>query len=137
MKLLKNVTFEMKSRVSPTYQSILVDEFPTGPHPSSKVLRRRNHEGVDIWKKTGGVGTNLTQHKGTWGCPSDNSEKAKVSGSPAVMLLADCWAYCHLIIKNTALACVAQWVECQPVNQRVTSLIPSQGTCLGCRTGLQ
>ena len=29
-----------------------------------------------------------------------------------------------------ALAGVAQWIECQPVNQRVTSLIPSQSTCL-------
>ena len=28
----------------------------------------------------------------------------------------------------TALAGVAQWIECQPANQSVTSLIPSQGT---------
>ena len=28
-------------------------------------------------------------------------------------------------------------VECQPVNQRVVGLIPSQGTCLGCRPGPQ
>ena len=27
---------------------------------------------------------------------------------------------------------VAQWVECWPVNQRVSGSIPSQGTCLGC-----
>ena len=31
------------------------------------------------------------------------------------------------------LAGVAQWTEHQPGNQRVTSSIPSQGTCLGCR----
>ena len=31
-----------------------------------------------------------------------------------------------------ALAGVAQWIELQPANQRVASLIPSQGTCLGC-----
>ena len=36
-----------------------------------------------------------------------------------------------------ALAGVAQWTEHQPANQRVTSLIPSQGTCLGCGPGLQ
>ena len=30
-----------------------------------------------------------------------------------------------------ALAGVAQWTECQPVNQKVIGLIPSQGTCLG------
>ena len=34
-----------------------------------------------------------------------------------------------------ALAGVAQWTEHQPVNQRVTGSIPSQGTCLGCRPG--
>ena len=35
-----------------------------------------------------------------------------------------------------ALSCVAQWIECRPVNQRVMmGLIPSQGTCLGCRPG--
>ena len=33
------------------------------------------------------------------------------------------------------LAGVAQWTERQPANQRVTGLIPSQGTCLGCRPG--
>ena len=30
-----------------------------------------------------------------------------------------------------ALAAVAQWTECRPVNQSVASSIPSQGTCLG------
>ena len=29
-----------------------------------------------------------------------------------------------------ALAGVAQWIDCQPVNQRVAGFIPSQGTCL-------
>ena len=33
---------------------------------------------------------------------------------------------------NLALAGVAQWIQCQPENQRVAGLIPSQGTCLGC-----
>ena len=28
---------------------------------------------------------------------------------------------------------VAQWIESWPANQKVTGLIPSQGTCLGCR----
>ena len=32
---------------------------------------------------------------------------------------------------------VAQWIEHQTVNQRVTGSIPSQGTCLGCRPGPQ
>ena len=34
-----------------------------------------------------------------------------------------------------ALAGVAQWIECLPVNQRVTSSTPSHDTCLGCRPG--
>ena len=33
----------------------------------------------------------------------------------------------------SALADVAQWTECQPVNQRVVGSIPSQGTCQGCK----
>ena len=33
------------------------------------------------------------------------------------------------------LAGVAQWIECGPVNQGVTGLIPSRGTCLGCGPG--
>ena len=36
-----------------------------------------------------------------------------------------------------ALADKAQWIEHQPVNQRVAGSIPSQGTCLGCRPGPQ
>ena len=35
-----------------------------------------------------------------------------------------------------SLAGVAQWIEHWPVNQRVTDLIPSQGTCLGCQQSL-
>ena len=37
------------------------------------------------------------------------------------------------LIKQAALDGVAQRIECQPVNQKVTGLIPSQGTFLGCR----
>ena len=36
---------------------------------------------------------------------------------------------------NRALASVAQWIEHQPTNQRVTGSIPSQGTGLGCSPG--
>ena len=34
--------------------------------------------------------------------------------------------------KNAALAGVAQWIEHQSANQRITGSIPSQRTCLGC-----
>ena len=46
---------------------------------------------------------------------------------------------CYLIFiylnSYFVLAGVAQWIECQPANQRVTGSIPSQGTCVGCRPG--
>ena len=35
------------------------------------------------------------------------------------------------------LAGVVQWIERRPANQRVSGLIPSQVTCLGCGPGLQ
>ena len=38
---------------------------------------------------------------------------------------------------SSTLAGVAQWIEHWPANQRVTSWIPSQGTCLGCGLGPQ
>ena len=34
-----------------------------------------------------------------------------------------------------APAGVAQWIECQPANQRAAGLIPSQRTRLGCSPG--
>ena len=44
------------------------------------------------------------------------------------------------ILQTAALRCsipalpgVAQWIEGRPVNRKVAGLIPSQGTCLGCR----
>ena len=40
-------------------------------------------------------------------------------------------------IERTAQAGAAHWTEHRPANQRVTSSIPSQGTCLGCRPGPQ
>ena len=39
------------------------------------------------------------------------------------------------MVEQLSLAGVAQWIECWPANQRVTSSIPSQGACLGCRPG--
>ena len=44
------------------------------------------------------------------------------------------WSCEELIL---ALAGVAQWIECWPVNQKVVDLIPSQGTSLGCGPGPQ
>ena len=46
----------------------------------------------------------------------------------------------HRTLKNQpriALAGVAQWIEGWPVNQKVSSLIPSQGKCLGYGPGPQ
>ena len=62
-------------------------------------------------------------------------------GPPLVM----CALFFHIGIshisknrkKSLARAGVAQWIECQPENQRAAGLIPSQGTCLGCGPGPQ
>ena len=43
----------------------------------------------------------------------------------------------HLVNSIYDLAGVAQWIECWLVNQRVSGLIPSQDTCLGCGPGPQ
>ena len=53
-----------------------------------------------------------------------------------IFLLSHCLPL-SLKIKSFALAGVAQWIECWPGSQRVTSLISSQGTCLGCGSGPQ
>ena len=38
-------------------------------------------------------------------------------------------------VHHRDLAGVAQWIEYWPVNQKITGLVPGQGTCLGCRPG--
>ena len=38
---------------------------------------------------------------------------------------------------KVALAGIAQWIECRPVNRKVTGSIPGQDTCLGCGPGTQ
>ena len=47
--------------------------------------------------------------------------------------------FCCTCLKmpGVAVAGVAQWIECQPANQKVASSIPSQGICLGCGPGSQ
>ena len=73
-----------------------------------------------------------------------------------VMRSLDNWSYSHcpdevneawesrfgetlvlLKLKLVTLSGVTQWVEHGPVNKMVTSSIPSQGTCLGCKQGPQ
>ena len=44
-------------------------------------------------------------------------------------IASDCLS---LEVKALALAGVAQWIEHRPANLRVTFLVPSQDTCLGC-----
>ena len=43
----------------------------------------------------------------------------------------------YIYKEKLALAGVAQWIECWPMNQRVAGSIPSQGTCLVCGSGPQ
>ena len=67
-------------------------------------------------------------------------------GETIQSIVAILWQYCTVLIngalqyfqnQEVALAGVAQWMECQPANQRVTGLISRQGTCLGCGPGPQ
>ena len=46
-------------------------------------------------------------------------------------------ARANLRVLKLALAPVARWIECRPVNWEVASSIPSEGTCLGCGPGPQ
>ena len=39
----------------------------------------------------------------------------------------------NYVLKYHAVACVTQWIEHRPANQKVAGSIPSQGTCLVCR----
>ena len=41
----------------------------------------------------------------------------------------------NTIKSKSAIAGVAQWIECQPVDRKVAGSIPSQGTYLGCGPG--
>ena len=52
-------------------------------------------------------------------------------------LMREASTYNGLKVLYSALAGVAQWIECHPVNQRVTSSISSHSTRLGCRPGPQ
>ena len=45
--------------------------------------------------------------------------------------------FCRHEKQGLALAGVAQQIEHQPEKQKVTGLIPDQGTCLGCGPGPQ
>ena len=61
-------------------------------------------------------------------------DSRKLKPGPDVLLLAfssrEALGTC--IREYFALAGVAQWIECHPVNQRIASSIPSHGTGLGC-----
>ena len=68
---------------------------------------------------------------------SDAWTSLQLGGPEARKLLGPCRGDPQKRFGMLALAGVAQWIECPPANQRVTGLIPSQGTCLGCQTGPQ
>ena len=69
--------------------------------------------------------------------PNEEEEVDLKTYYKSIVIRVEC---IHIQIdKNTdePLAGVVQWNEHWTVNQRVTGLIPSQGTCLGCRPGPQ
>ena len=49
-------------------------------------------------------------------------------------ITANSWSVNKKVI---ALVSVAEWIEHQPVNQKVASSIPRPGTCVGYRPGPQ
>ena len=57
------------------------------------------------------------------------------SRSPRMSLAPSPWGRSR--VTTLALAGVTQRIQCWPANQRVTILIPSQGTCQGCGPGPQ
>ena len=57
--------------------------------------------------------------------------------SPSCLLIGAFSSFAFKVVVDRALAGVAQWIEFRPADQRVAGLIPSQGTCLGCRPGPQ
>ena len=68
-----------------------------------------------------------------------NKTKQKQLTHTENKLMVDRWERGENVmgLRSTALAGVAQWIECQPANQRAAGSIPSQGTCLGCGPGPQ
>ena len=56
---------------------------------------------------------------------------------PVFVQISQCTSTEVLVRKSEliALACVAQWIERWPANEKVSQLIPSQGTCLDCGPG--
>ena len=68
---------------------------------------------------------------GGGGCSRQNlaqPSRAQVT----LRLFLPTWGSDKLIRKvHSAFACVAPWIECQPVSQRVAGSVPSQGTGLG------
>ena len=63
-----------------------------------------------------------------------NRPQMKEENSPEVLdeMEASNLLHRELRVMIIALAGVAQWIEHQPVNQRVTGSIPSHSTCLVC-----
>ena len=67
--------------------------------------------------------------------PWPKTLKKKKNNSPRVLGWINAILVCCLKCLSLALAGVAQWTECGPVNQKVAGSVPSQGTCLGRRPG--
>ena len=83
----------------------------------------------------------LTRHLSTTPHCCENTNACKSASVTSPLALA---RIRHLTIQFSfkeivwcALAGVTQWVEHRPANWKVASLIPGQGTCLGCRPGPQ
>ena len=55
-----------------------------------------------------------------------------VSVCSLLLYCIECLSRCPSDLTESTLVGVAQWIGCGSENQRVTSSIPRQGTCLSC-----
>ena len=68
---------------------------------------------------------------------TNSSKKGKQKTNSKMTVINPTFSANTFNVKGLSLAGVVQWIEPGPSNQRVTSLIPSQGTYLGCRPAPQ
>ena len=68
---------------------------------------------------------------------TNSSKKGKQKTNSKMTVINPTFSANTFHVKGLSLAGVVQWIERGPSNQRVTSLIPSQGTFLVCRPGPQ
>ena len=73
----------------------------------------------------------------TWHTGWKNTDPLLLWGAHRPQLPSSPASLYRIIQTHSTLADVTQWTEHLPINQKVTGLIHSQGTCLSCEPGPQ